>query len=355
MSVNSKMTALADEIRELSGITTNKSIDTMTSDVDAANTEISSQAELISQIQTALVGKAGNSGSGGGGTILPTLTNPASTSDILSGKEAINSSGVKITGTIATKTASSLTASGATVTVPAGYYASNATKSVATTTQATPSVSVNSSGLITASATQTAGYVSAGTKSGTKQLTTQAAKTITPSTSSQTAVASGVYTTGIITVAAIPSTYEQVTTETDAYTTKLASLETAVTALETELAGKASGGSGGNINTCSVVLQSGDNQIDYYETYIVTTFENGKISNVYRVASSSEETSDSFNITLNNVVCGSLIYINVNGWMTNDWTITNGGEFVNHGFRGTILKAPSTAGVTAVYTLYGGD
>lgn len=37
------------------------------------------------------------------------------------------------------------------------------------------------------------------------QLTTQAAKTITPSTSSQTAVASGVYTTGAITVAAMPS------------------------------------------------------------------------------------------------------------------------------------------------------
>ena len=76
-----------------------------------------------------------------------------------------------------------------------------------TATQATPSISVNSSGLITASATQTAGYVAAGTKSATKQLTTQAAKTITPSTSSQTAVASGVYTTGAITVAAIPSDY----------------------------------------------------------------------------------------------------------------------------------------------------
>ena len=73
--------------------------------------------------------------------------------------------------------------------------------------QATPSVAVNSSGLITASATQSAGYVEAGTKSATKQLTTQAAKTVTPSTSSQTAVASGVYTTGAVTVAAIPSTY----------------------------------------------------------------------------------------------------------------------------------------------------
>ena len=73
--------------------------------------------------------------------------------------------------------------------------------------QATPTITVSSSGLITASATQSAGLVSAGTKSITKQLTTQAAKTVTPSTSSQTAVASGRYTTGAVTVAAIPSTY----------------------------------------------------------------------------------------------------------------------------------------------------
>lgn len=81
--------------------------------------------------------------------------------------------------------------------------------STTTVTQATPTITVSSSGLITASATQTAGYVNAGTKSATKQLTTQSAKTVTPTTSSQTAVASGVYTTGAITVGAIPSSYIQ--------------------------------------------------------------------------------------------------------------------------------------------------
>lgn len=53
-----------------------------------------------------------------------------------------------------------------------------------TATQATPSISVDSNGKITASATQSAGYVTSGTKSATKQLTTQAAKTITPTKSS---------------------------------------------------------------------------------------------------------------------------------------------------------------------------
>lgn len=69
-----------------------------------------------------------------------------------------------------------------------------------TATQATPSITVSTAGKITASASQSAGYVAAGTKSATKQLTTQAAKTVTPGRANQTAVASGRYTTGAVTV-----------------------------------------------------------------------------------------------------------------------------------------------------------
>ena len=67
--------------------------------------------------------------------------------------------------------------------------------------QATPSISVSSGGLITAKTEQEKGYVPGGTKSSTQQLTTQAAKTVTPGTSNQTAVASGRYTTGDVVVA----------------------------------------------------------------------------------------------------------------------------------------------------------
>ena len=69
-----------------------------------------------------------------------------------------------------------------------------------TAEQAIPSITVSASGLITAQATQSAGYVSAGSKSTTKQLTTQAAKTITPGTIDQTAVSTGKYTIGNVTV-----------------------------------------------------------------------------------------------------------------------------------------------------------
>ena len=76
---------------------------------------------------------------------------------------------------------------------------SKVTGTIATVTQATPSISVNSSGLITASSNQEAGYVGAGTKSSTSQLTTQGAQTITPGTTNKT-IASGTYLTGTQTI-----------------------------------------------------------------------------------------------------------------------------------------------------------
>lgn len=66
---------------------------------------------------------------------------------------------------------------------------------------ATPTISVSAGGLITASTQQGKGYVPGGSKSATQQLPTQGAKTVTPTTTEQIAVASGTYTTGDIKVA----------------------------------------------------------------------------------------------------------------------------------------------------------
>ncbi len=135
------------------------------------------------------------------GISLPTLTNPATAAELLAPKQLIDADGKILTGTMPTKTTSDLTVNGATVTVPAGYYNADASKAIASATQAAPTITISSAGLVTASSTQAAGYVTAGTKSATKQLTTQAATTITPGTAAKTAVAAGTYTTGAIQVA----------------------------------------------------------------------------------------------------------------------------------------------------------
>lgn len=172
---------------------------------------------------------------------LPELDNPATAEDILVGEEAVNVNGTKIIGTMPNNGAVSkqLDTTITNYTIPQGYHSGSGKVSIATetktvapttsqqtvtptsgkvlssvtvsamptATQATPNISVDANGLIAASSTQSAGYVSSGTKSATKQLTTKGATIITPSTSAQTAVASGVYTTGAITVGAIPDNY----------------------------------------------------------------------------------------------------------------------------------------------------
>nr|DAJ54046.1 MAG TPA: tail protein [Bacteriophage sp.] len=154
---------------------------------------LSGNTTLLTQLGSILANKAA------GGVDLPTLQNPGDAGKLLAGYQLIDQSGQAVTGTIPSKNGTDLTASGATVTVPAGYYPAQVSKSVATATQAAPSITVDSGGKITATASQAAGYVAAGTKTATKQMTVQAAKTWTPGTSDQT-LASGRYLTGTQTI-----------------------------------------------------------------------------------------------------------------------------------------------------------
>lgn len=156
----------------------------------------------------------------GGGTANFMDTSDASLNDggkLLSGETAY-AGGVKVTGTIPSKTSSDLTASGATVTVPAGHYAAQAQKSVASGS-ATPAANITATGATVSTGSNTltlsksvsntpqvsAGYVSAGTSGSssvslTASVTTKAAATITPGTSSQE-IAAGTYLTGKQTIA----------------------------------------------------------------------------------------------------------------------------------------------------------
>ena len=129
---------------------------------------------------------------------------------------------------ITRRSSTDLTASGATVTAPAGYYSTQATKAVASGSATAPaSISGTSASVSTGTNTLTltktvnvtpsvsAGYVSSGTAGNssvslTASVTTKAAATITPTKSTQT-IASGTYLTGTQTIAAIPAAYQDVT------------------------------------------------------------------------------------------------------------------------------------------------
>lgn len=129
--------------------------------------------------------------------------------------------------TIATRSAASLAATGATVTVPSGYYSTQATKTVTTATRGSTilaATSVNDTAdtiTLTASNTQGTGYVTGSTqtssvtaqlsvngptatmtidgKSVSKTVSTKGAATYTPGTVAQT-INSGVYLTGTQTI-----------------------------------------------------------------------------------------------------------------------------------------------------------
>lgn len=125
--------------------------------------------------------------------------------------------GTKYTGTAAENDSSDLTVSGATVTVPAGYYSSQASASVASGSATAPSTISGSSASVSAGTNTltlsksisvtpvvSAGYVSSGTAGNaavslTASVTTKAATTYTPTTSDQT-ISSGTYLTGTQTI-----------------------------------------------------------------------------------------------------------------------------------------------------------
>ncbi len=154
-----------------------------------------------------------------------------------------------------------------------------------TATQATPSISVSSAGLITASATQTAGYVAAGTKSATKQLTTQGAQTITPGTADKT-IASGRYLTGTQTIKGDPNLVA-------------GNIKSGASIFGVAGSFEGDGGGGASIETCTVRV------INCYDVFY-TTVENGQMVAKMSRGSSTSSTHNIVVCKNSVVVCGRL-------------------------------------------------
>lgn len=188
----------------------------------------------------------------------------ATTNQVLAGATFSSSEGLNIEGTIVTKSSTDLTASGATVSVPAGYYASAASKSIAAGSVGTPTASKgtvsNHSISVTPSVDVTEGYVAGSTKVGTA-VTVSASElvsgTLTISSSGTTDVtnyASASVAAGSATApASISGTTATVSTGTNTLTlTKTVSVTPSVTA------GYVSSGTAGNSSvslTASVTTQ----------------------------------------------------------------------------------------------------
>lgn len=186
--------------------------------------------------------------------------------------------------TLQTKTVTPST-SAQTVKPDGGYdgLAQVTVNAMPTATQATPSITVSSAGLITAKATQTAGYVAAGTKSATKQLTVQAAQTITPGTADKT-IASGRYLTGTQTI------------KGDANLVA-GNIKSGVSIFGVAGSYEGGGGGGGAVETCTFTV-NGTGEVGIL---CATVFEDGDFSVIkYDV--------DNMVPSVDNVVCGTCVH-----------------------------------------------
>ena len=99
-------------------------------------------------------------------SVTPNVTDPGYISSGTAG-----TSSVSLSASVNIRSSSDLSASGDTVTVPAGYYASQATKAVSAGTAGTPTATKgtvsNHSVTVTPSVTNTTGYITGSTKTGT--------------------------------------------------------------------------------------------------------------------------------------------------------------------------------------------
>ena len=258
---------------------------------------------------------------------------------------------------------------GSEITIPRGYYAYDCGWSLeggeisvgVIGITANPTISVDSNGLITASViggtpvtpkldssgyfndaagdsvgTLTAGSVSVYGSNST-QLSTEAGKTVTPTTSEQTAVAAGKYTTGAIKVAAMPSGTAGTPTATKG---TVSNHSISVTPSVTNTTGYITGGtkSGTAVTVSASELVSGTKSITASGSTDVTNYKYASVS-AGTATTPAKTISVTPGITLNSST--GAISVSVAGSSSVTPTVSAG--YVSSGTAGTITVSGSSS------------
>lgn len=250
---------------------------------------------------------------------------------------------------ITRRSSTDLTASGATVTAPAGYYASAASKAVASGSQGTPSISVSSGGLITASCTDTTGYISGTTKTATQQMTARTSNDLAVSGATVTApagyynaaasksVASGTAGTPTATKGSVSNHSVTVTpsvTNTTGYITGSTKTGTGVTVSASEL-----------VSGNKSITENGTNiDVTNYETVTVNVSGGGSSKNIQVASGYKSRANSSYGAT------GLKLTVAKSGTYTITWT---GWRASSSGTSGSQLYKNGTAVGSAVTSFTG--
>lgn len=235
-----------------------------------------------------------------GETLIDVTGKTVTTGTMVSGITALSKNGDSITGTIATKSSADLTASGSTVTVPAGFYSSQVTKNVTSATAFKPAITLTSStGVITGTNTFTSAYYASSTTTSTLNLTTQAAQTINTSTADQT-IASYRWLTGTQTIKSVTTTNLTAANIAEGVTVKVGDANNA--SRITQVVGTHSGATSytatisgsGNASYCYVTY----NSTKYYTSGNTFTYKAGDTLTIYSRGNSVTVNGDA--VTLSN-------------------------------------------------------
>ena len=245
------------------------------------------------------------------------------------------------TGTTVTPTASAQTIGGAdTMMEGAVTVAAMPSGSV---TPDTPTVD-SSNGAVTVGWYQQAGHIPQGSYSATfyDALSTQGAATITPSTSAQTAVAAGKYTTGAVTVAAMPTGTAGTPTASKG---AVSNHSVSVTPSVTNTAGYIAGGTltGTAVSVSASELVSGTKSITASGTHDVTEYASASVAAGSATMPSSMSGSGTIVGALNNTM-------NVQGTITATPQVSAG--YVSAGTSGSTSVSLQTSVATLNATTY---